>query len=198
MIPFERKIEDLEQQKVNKKIVNKSLNTSGWYRVAKLGSMIGTGRAFLFSVTTYYNNTPNCSNLLSINCIHNKAKIIELNHLALEDAVSKVRIVKASEDTGYLEIFYKFSQFNSVLCEIVSDYDKITMLDFENAEDNVTVLDEITLVNEVESLNVSGLLINSWKVHQGNQIFKKQGIVHVSLTVKEGTNVNVFVLPERI
>lgn len=140
-------INNLKANKVDKQRTEKTVNASGYYRVAELGNADAIGLAFFCSVYTRYWNTNNCSYLLGVNVVHGKAKISLISSLLINEstkAISKVRIAKHNSKL-YLELYYNYNVQNPFYCELLGNENKITMLSPTLAEENETVLHELGL-----------------------------------------------------
>lgn len=148
-------IEEGIDSKLDKMVVQKILNTAGWYRVAKYEETetAGNGQnamSFIAIINTRYGNNANMSAILGINIVYSYAKITNLSSKARDNAViTKARVV-SDNGVEYLEIYYNANQGNLVSVNIIgqSEYDNrnnIAMLDFEAPIDIVTVLDELSI-----------------------------------------------------
>ena len=175
-----------------KNIVTKSLDTQGWYRVAKLEQ-----KGYLVNIHTLYNNTNNMSTMLAINITYRNAKIAELStkENASWPIISSARVVLDTDNETYLEIYYNFSVSNTVYVELSGNTSHAEMLNFEATTNTVTVLDEFSIGrNEID---IVSLFQNGWKRHYDfAQCFKKNNIVHLNFGCSGGTTAKILDLPE--
>lgn len=140
----------LDRTKTNQLMRQKTLNTVGWYRVAKYEGSSAIARSFIVHINSVYSYAQNTSITLLINMVYNRVKIVNLSHIYQTNVVSKVRMVQENDDM-YFEIYYNNSTQNNVFINFTDSYNtvsggtKIQLLDYEAATSTATVLDELPI-----------------------------------------------------
>ena len=168
-------IEEGIDSKLDKMVVSKSLNTAGWYRVAKYNVYGTFGKSFIINISTRYVNTNNMTASSIVNFINNKVKITNISSLIHNSVVDKIRVVR-DNDEYFVEIHYAYNAANSVYVDIFNqhlhDTIKLSMLDFEAPTDTATVLDELaieeTTAHKVENSLSSNSTINAPSINAVN------------------------------
>lgn len=124
--------------------ISKSLNTPGWYRVAKLDNG-AYGYSSIIQVSTTLDYANNCSFLFAVNFDYQSGRIIQLNGVANLFLINQVRITRINNDM-YFEIYYNSSTQNVVDVEIFSQNSSgtaIQIVDFVPATSSETIIERI-------------------------------------------------------
>lgn len=136
----------LNENKLDKTLISKSLSTAGWYRVAKVSNNYGAeGGSCIVNIRSVYNNTENMSATILVNVAYQNAKLINSNVAIKNNTLNKARIV-AEGSNYYLEIYYAINVYNNIYVDILTQ-SYCEMLDFEAPISSATVLDTITISN---------------------------------------------------
>lgn len=144
---LKERVTALEEKASEKKVASANLYNSKWYRFAKLGSYNALGLSCIVDIWTRYSSTNNSAFTLSVNVTHNAAKITQLSGLEnVTNVLDKIRVVKDTlDDNVYLEVYYGIdAKTNLCRAEICSN-SSISMLNFIDTTETVTVLAELDL-----------------------------------------------------
>ena len=131
-------INEAIDNKLTLKSMNKTISTTGWYRIAK----ITRGSSAVFNIFKEWNaNAPQIITFI-VNDVYTTGCEIEiLSCYGKTFLINNLRIVN-DEDNIYLEMYYSVNASNGVKVAILTDYlNKFSLVDYEKTEANVgTVL----------------------------------------------------------
>ena len=137
--------DNIDEGKIEKMAISKSLTTAGWYRVAKTKLQDVYATSLLLNINTLFENEGSVSVTLNVNTVYEKAKIETVNNkITGSSVISKARVVKEN-GCLYIEVYYAINLKNTVYIDIIEQQNNYTMLDFEAPTNTATVLDEITI-----------------------------------------------------
>ena len=193
------KVEALQEQK------SVQLSTAGWYRVAKINGTGHPAKTLLLSISTQYNNSESSSTLVSIITTWLRAKITQINAIkCTEDGtIQKVRVLyDETNQCFYVDAYYSVNAVNDL---VVKNENLIQNNDIEiltpTAETLTTnVKNQISITyGKIEPYyeNLNNYFINSWSSN-GLSIIEVDeiGVKHITVSCRNGTNVNFMQLPE--
>lgn len=139
---------NVDEAKIEKMVVSKSLDTAGWYRIAKLNGYGKGAISLLLNINTWYSNNNNISHTVAVNITKDKARLTSFAGMSNSEIINKAR---ATLENGiiYIEIYYSANSGNAVGIDIVNqkvwNAYEMSMLDFEAPTDTATVLDELSI-----------------------------------------------------
>ena len=194
-----KELKDLINSKyIPKMTAEATLNTAGWYRIAKISDLGQMGKSLILNINTRYGQTSNVSASILINIAYLKYNMTLLSSAVRFQAISKVRLVN-DNDQIYIEVYYNDSKPNIVGISILNQryntgYETdLLMLGFESPVDTATILSELT----IEETDTGWVTLNEQISYRkiGNVVsVKGEG----NLTIGNGYYTTIGTLPSNI
>ena len=124
----------------------KTINTTGWYRIAETTTANNGGISFKLLLTREYNNSNNETYSFDITINHNStsASIVQTSGYANDRLITKIRVTGDHNTKQYVDIYYNSSNVNNVKWTTIGSAESI------DAESNAEAL---TYTTEFETTN---------------------------------------------
>ena len=188
------------------------LSTAGWYRIATVYSSV-PAKASIISVSSRYNIGKPTSVLFSILTTYQNIKITQLNAIAhplaeseSNYAFTKIRaLMNENENCFYIDVYYNYNTSNEVIVKNISLIDSddnggVELLAPTAETQSTNVKSPISIkYGKVEPYyeNLNNYFTNSWSSNGQSVIEVDEiGLKHITVSCRNGTNVNLMQLPE--